>query len=66
MQPLRFIQQAMSSAHAKRPGNPQTARQHTSTLCSFCLREQSFYRTELLQIRENQLTDCREDHYTPE
>jgi hypothetical protein len=66
MQPLRFIQQAMSSGHAKRSGNPQTARQHTSTLYSSACASQSFYRTELLQIRENQLTDCREDHYTPE
>jgi len=32
MQPLRFIQQAIPSGHGKRSGNPQTARQHTSTL----------------------------------
>jgi hypothetical protein len=39
MQPLCFIQQAILIRACKALGNPQTARQHTSTLLFFCLRE---------------------------
>jgi hypothetical protein len=65
MQPLRFIQQATSSASARTPEN---------TAAHFCfqLSNQSFSQPASFsnqQIRENQDSReriSREDHYTPE
>jgi len=42
MQPLRFIQQAILIRAHKALGNPQTARQHTSTLYLLPARAKAF------------------------